>query len=36
MHPIRAVAEDRVFAIADGAVAATRRAVAGAGDRCAA
>jgi len=37
MHPIRAGAEDRVFAIADGAVAATRRrAVAEAGDRCAA
>jgi DNA ligase-associated metallophosphoesterase len=37
MHPIRAGAEDRVFAIADGAVTAMRsRAVAETGDRCAA
>ena len=37
MHPIRAGASDRVFAIADGVVAAMRsRALADAGDRCAA
>ena len=37
MHPIRAGASDRVFPIADGAVAAMRsRALADGGDRCAA
>jgi DNA ligase-associated metallophosphoesterase len=37
MHPIRAAASDRVYPIADGAVAALRsRALASAGDRCAA